>query len=93
MGKEGEALCVLNDCLFQSSELNSPIHRRALAQRAWIYWRAGDTKAAFKDFEEAGKLGCLESKRMAVQCNPYAKLCNEMLFSVLKSENKKFYSA
>jgi Tfp pilus assembly protein PilF len=91
MNREKEALQVLNDCFSQGPEPS--IRRRALAQRAWIYYRAGKNEAAFQDFEGAAKLGCSDSKKMAIRCNPYAQLCNEMLIGVLKSENKRHYSA
>lgn len=91
MNKENEALEVLNACLSVCKDPS--IRRRLFAQRAWIKYRASDTESAFKDFDEAAKFGCLDSKKMAVQCNPYAKLCHEMLIGVLKSENKRFFSA
>ena len=63
--------------------------RLASSQRAWIHFRAGRTESAFKDFQVAGKLGCLESKKMSVRCNLYAALCNQFMQEILEST---FYS-
>lgn len=81
MNQDDEAMECLNACLQASPE--DCIKRRALAQRGWIHYRRGETDAAFADFEAAAHLGCLESKRMAVRCNPYAKLCHEMMLEML----------
>ena len=92
MKRDEEALSVLEACLSLCHADNAPIRRRALAQRGWLNFRAGRREQAFRDFEEAGRLGCVESKRMAVRCNPYAQLCQEIVFGILQAEQNKFYS-
>lgn len=91
MDKNDEALHYLNQVLGvkDNSVINKKIIRQSSAQRGWLYFRAGNTEAAFIDFEVASKLGCLESKRMAVRCNPYAAMCNQMMQELTGS---RFYS-
>lgn len=60
------------------------VKRQALCQRAWIKYADGDNEAAFIDFEMAGKLGCDDARKMAVRCNPYAKLCNSIVQGMLE---------
>ena len=85
-----EALKLLDSVIeFSFNTNNNRILRLSSAQRAWIHFRAGKTEEAFKDFELAGKLGCGESKRMAVRCNPYAAMCNQFMQEILGST---FYS-
>lgn len=86
--RDDEAMECLNACLHASPD--DGIKRRALAQRGWLHYRKGETDAAFADFEAASQLGCLESKRMAVRCNPYAKLCHEMMLEML---DRQYFSA
>ena len=90
LGRDSEALECLNLILSTSALTTNPaVIRQASAQRGWLHFRSGDNEAAFGDFERAGKLGCLESKRMAVRCNPYAAMCNQMLQGIIES---RFYS-
>lgn len=89
LGRDSEALECLNIVISAADVTNKMVLRQASAQRGWLHFRSKDTESAFKDFERAGKLGCLESRRMAVRCNPYAAMCNQMLQSVIES---KFYS-
>ena len=91
MGKMDEALEDLNKAIAQSPVNDFPLVRRqALAQRGWIYFRdESKSDAAFADFEEAAKLGCEESKQMAVRCNPYARLCSSIMQEVF---SKLYYS-
>lgn len=90
LGRDSEALECLNLVLSNPTIFkNKTVLRQASAQRAWLYFRTGDNETAFKDFECAAKLGCLESKRMAVRCNPYAAMCNQMLHEIIGST---FYS-
>lgn len=84
MSREQEALSLLNQ-LLSLPNLPTQVLRQSSAQRAWLLFRAGGQEAAFKDFERAGKLGCGESKRMAVRCNPYAAMCNQMLQEIIQS--------
>lgn len=85
-----EALKLLDSVIkLSGANNNKRVLRLSSAQRAWINFRAGRTEEAFKDFELAGKLGCGESKRMAVRCNPYAAMCNQFMQEILGST---FYS-
>lgn len=85
-----EALELLDTAInISKTAKNNYILRLSSAQRAWIHFRAGKTEEAFKDFELAGKLGCGESRKMAVRCNPYAAMCNQFMQEILGS---KFYS-
>lgn len=65
------------------------VRRQALCQRAWLHHAAGRTEEAFRDFEAAAVLGCGEARRMAVKCNPYARLCNDIMQEML---NRLYYS-
>lgn len=85
-----EGLEVLDSAINLSKTANNnQILRLSSAQRAWIHFRAGKSEEAFKDFELAGKLGCGESRKMAVRCNPYAAMCNQFMQEILGST---FYS-
>jgi tetratricopeptide (TPR) repeat protein len=82
----------------------SLVKRQALNQRAWLRYQAaadgggegeggdGDEKnsdAAYKDFEAAAALGSTDARRMAVRCNPYARLCNDIMQEML---SRLYYS-
>ena len=89
-GDLNQSLHLLNQSIsLASSSLNNRVLRLSSAQRAWIHFRAGKMEEAFKDFEVAAKLGCGESRRMAVRCNPYAAMCNQFMQEILGST---FYS-
>ena len=88
LGRDSEALECLN-IVISADVISKMVLRQASAQRGWLHFRSKDTESAFKDFERAGKFGCLESRKMAVRCNPYAAMCNQMIQSVIES---KFYS-
>ena len=95
LGRDSEALVALNHAidLCNTSPSNSS-HKKVLrlssAQRGWLHFRADHTDEAFRDFEIAANLGCSESRRMAVRCNPCAKLCNQIVHEII---NSKFYSS
>lgn len=86
-----EATSDLNRAIELSADEEFPIVRRqALAQRGWInFLDEQKMELAFADFEAAGKLGCEESKKMAVRCNPYARLCSSIMQEML---HKLYYS-
>lgn len=52
---------------------------QAHTQRGLIYKLQGDDEQALKDFQAGAKLGNKFAKSMAIQCNPYAAMCNKML--------------
>lgn len=76
----------LNKAIILSDEENFPlVKRNALLQRAWYKYVKGESEEAFHDFSEAAKLGSTEGKKMAVRCNPYARLCNNIMQEMLQS--------
>lgn len=88
--RDEEALNCLNKSitLSLSSSNHHPqkyhsILQKAYAQRAWIHFKCSRNDAAFADFESAAKLGCGESRQMAIRCNPYAAMCNQMLHELI----------
>ena len=52
---------------------------QALTQRAMIRKLQSDDEAAYHDFKAAAALGNTFAKTQAMQMNPYAALCNQML--------------
>lgn len=79
-----EARVDLETALAQATVEDFPLVRRqALSQRAWLSYADGCMEAAFRDFEAAAALGCTEARRMAVKCNPYARLCNDIMQEML----------
>lgn len=92
MNRNDEALACLNQILNVidgSTPVPKMVIRQASAQRGWLLFRSAQNEEALADFERASRLGCLESKRMAVRCNPYAAMCNQMMQELIGSQ---FYS-
>lgn len=89
LGDIPSALADLNQAIELSNDGLPLVKRQALCQRAWIYHKGGDDVSAFKDFDEAAKLGSADGKRMSVTCNPYAKLCNNIMQEML---DRLYYS-
>ncbi|PJF17130.1 hypothetical protein PSACC_03053 [Paramicrosporidium saccamoebae] len=77
------AICDLDRAIALSQEF-PVVRRQALCQRAWIRYSRGETEVAYKDFEAAGNLGDADARRMAVRCNPYARLCNNIVQGMLE---------
>ena len=93
IGDDNSALKCLNLAIKLSSATPKPksskkVLHLASAQRGWLHFRFDRIEEAFDDFERAGELGCLESRRMAVRCNHYAAMCNQMMQEII---NNKFY--
>ena len=61
---------------------------QALCQRAMLYHYTGNEELAFKDWESASNLGSAFAKNQLIQKNPYAALCNKMLYDVFKNVNE-----
>jgi len=64
---------------------------QALCQRAMLYQISHRNEDAKSDWTQAANLGCQFAKNQLAQMNPYAALCNKMLyeaFSSLKAYNK-----
>lgn len=60
------------------------VQRQAYCQRAWIRRVEGNMDEAFADYEAAAKLGSNVGRKMAVACNPYARLCNNIMQEMLE---------
>lgn len=65
------------------------VKKQAYAQRGWLRYGEEKTEEAAADFEAASRLGCAESAKMVVRCNPYARLCSSIMQEML---NKLYYS-
>ena len=52
---------------------------QAYTQRALLKKVDGDNEGAYDDFKRAACLGNAFAKTQAIQMNPYAALCNQML--------------
>lgn len=60
--------------------------RHAYTQRGLVRKRVGgQDEDARRDFEVAARLGSTFARRLAVQLNPYAALCNQMLSQAMES--------
>jgi len=60
-------------------EQHGPAVGQAYTQRGLIHKLQGNDDAALKDFEMGARHGNKFAKSMAIQCNPYAAMCNKML--------------
>ncbi|XP_057380508.1 tetratricopeptide repeat protein 36-like isoform X2 [Daphnia carinata] len=58
---------------------------QAYCQRAMLNHYTGNEELAFKDWECASNLGSNFAKNQLIQKNPYAALCNKMLYDVFKN--------
>jgi tetratricopeptide (TPR) repeat protein len=76
-----------------SGRFDHIVKAKAHAQLAWLAYKnepAGRGDVAWRHFQEAARLGCPVSGQMAVRCNPYAAMCNQMLKDAMKATT--FYS-
>lgn len=87
-GQVEDALNDLNRAIELSTDFPG-VRRQALCQRAWILHSQGKVEDAYEDFAEAGRLGNEDARKMAVRCNPYARLCNTIMQEMLE---KLYYS-
>lgn len=78
------ALKDLNKCL-ELSESKGSVAAQALCQRASLKILDNDEQGAFEDFESAAKLGSNFAKDSLVRLNPMARLCSQMVSSMMKS--------
>lgn len=83
--EEKEIMDDLNAAINLCKDEFPVVKRLALCQRASIHYGKGDNEAAFRDFEAAAKLGSKVGRRMATACNPYARLCNNIMQQMLQS--------
>ena len=58
---------------------------QAFCQRAMLHYYFENEELAFKDWENASHLGSAFAKNQLIQQNPYAALCNKMLYNVFKN--------
>lgn len=56
---------------------------QAHIQRGMLRRLAGDDNGALDDFQKAANLGNDFARQMTVMLNPYAAMCNQMLFEVI----------
>lgn len=90
LGDRDLALADANEAIRHARQKYRPsVLRLALCQRGILRREGGHPEEAFNDFEEAGKLGLEDARKMAVACNPYAKLCNSIVQEML---DKLYYS-
>merc|ERR1711879_1010560 len=78
------ALKDLNKCL-SLSENKGSVAAQAFCQRASLKILDNDEQGAFEDFEEARKLGSKFAKESLVRLNPMARLCSQMVNSMMQS--------
>ncbi|CAO3644910.1 unnamed protein product [Cunninghamella blakesleeana] len=63
--------------------------RQAYTQRAILKRQEGDVIGSRADFEMGAKLGNPIAKNIAVNENPYSKLCNQIMMEVMSREMNK----
>ena len=84
--KLDEALQDLNFVIEDAGEGQPKILRQAYTQRAVIKRQQGDVVGSRKDFEIGAKLGNPLARQIAVNENPYAKMCNHVMMEVMNRE-------
>ncbi|OBZ86794.1 Tetratricopeptide repeat protein 36 [Choanephora cucurbitarum] len=84
--KLDEALQDLNFVIEDAGEGQPKILRQAYTQRAVIKRQQGDVVGSRKDFEIGAKLGNPLARQIAVNENPYAKMCNQVMMEVMNRE-------
>jgi hypothetical protein len=68
------------------------ILRQAYTQRAIIKRQQGDLISSRKDFELGAKLGNPIARNFAVNENPYAKMCNQVMMEVMNRERMRGFN-
>ncbi|RUS35199.1 hypothetical protein BC938DRAFT_474274 [Jimgerdemannia flammicorona] len=63
--------------------------KKAYTQRAILRRNAGDIEGSLADFERGARHGNVVAKAVAVNENPYAKMCNNILLEVMGREVNK----
>ncbi|KAI8366917.1 hypothetical protein BD560DRAFT_436038 [Blakeslea trispora] len=84
--KLDEALQDLNYVIEDVGEGQPKILRQAYTQRAVIKRQQGDVLGSRKDFEIGARLGNPLARQIAVNENPYAKMCNQVMMEVINRE-------
>ncbi|KAI7886713.1 hypothetical protein K492DRAFT_155584 [Lichtheimia hyalospora FSU 10163] len=62
------------------------ILRQAYTQRAILKRSQGDSEGSRIDFEQGARFGNPIARTIAVQENPYAKMCNQMVMEMMSRE-------
>lgn len=76
---------VINDI----GEGQPKVLRQAYTQRAIVKRQQGDLVGSRKDFEMGAKLGNPIARNFAVNENPYAKMCNQVMMEVMNRERNR----
>ncbi|CEI89130.1 hypothetical protein RMCBS344292_03499 [Rhizopus microsporus] len=87
--KIDRALDDLNLVIQDLGQGQPKVLRQAYTQRAIIKRQQGDLEGSRQDFEEGARLGNPVAKSVAVNENPYAKLCNQIMAQVMSQELRK----
>ncbi|XP_011559663.3 tetratricopeptide repeat protein 36 [Plutella xylostella] len=88
MMRDTEALSDIERALSLTAGSRCRARALALCQRGLLRRKAGAEADARADFVEAADLGSAFAKKQAVELNPYAALCNQMLSQVLRGDKE-----
>lgn len=84
-----KALEDLNYVINDIGEGQPKILKQAYTQRAIVHRQLGDLVASRSDFEMGAKLGNPLARNVAINENPYAKMCNQVMMQVMNRELHK----
>lgn len=84
-----KALKDLDYVISDIGEGQPKILRQAYTQRAILKRQQGDLAGSRKDFEVGAKLGNSVARNFAVNENPYAKMCNQVMMEVMNRERMR----
>ncbi|KAI8063413.1 uncharacterized protein B0P05DRAFT_581117 [Gilbertella persicaria] len=76
----------LNFVIQEAGQGQPKILRQAYTQRAILKRHQGDLVGSRQDFEMGAKLGNPLARHVAVNENPYAKMCNQVMMEVMNRE-------
>ncbi|KAI8979213.1 hypothetical protein BDF20DRAFT_912838 [Mycotypha africana] len=82
----GKALADLDYVISDIGEGQPKVLRQAYTQRAIIKRQQGDLVGSKEDFQAGARLGNPIARNIAVNENPYAKLCNQVMMEVMSRE-------
>ncbi|KAI9474037.1 MAG: hypothetical protein EXX96DRAFT_580360 [Benjaminiella poitrasii] len=84
-----KALADLDLVINDLGEGQPKILKQAYTQRAIIRRQQGDSLGSRKDFELGAKFGNPVARNIAVNENPYAKMCNQVMLEVMIRNNER----
>eukprot|EP00049_Salpingoeca_infusionum_P018879 m.359148 g.359148 ORF g.359148 m.359148 type:complete len:208 (-) comp18450_c0_seq1:250-873(-) len=84
-----DALADLDKAVKECQPIPRKVAAQLYAQRAMVQRFFGNDEAARKDFEVAGRNGNEWARKMAVELNPYAAMCNAMLSQAAHTMTEK----